>query len=59
MEKCIHHQDVSQEVCAAQEWLKTQWNLEDDFTLIDTGCDYYVTCLTDSDDHTHVFTQGP
>ena len=61
VEKCIHHQDVWQEgwLYAAQEWLKTNWNLEDHFSLIDTGCDYFVTCFTNSNDHNHVFTQGP
>ena len=25
--------------------LKLKWNLKGDFSLIDIGCDYYVTCL--------------
>ena len=39
--------------------LKTKWALRGDFSLIDVGCDYYVTRFANPEDYTHVMTQGP
>ena len=39
--------------------LKTKWALKGDFSLIDIGCDYYVTRFTNMEDCDHVITKGP
>ena len=39
--------------------LKTKWALRVDFSLIDIGCDYYVTCFTNMEDYDHVMLNGP
>ena len=39
--------------------LKSKWNLKGDFSLIDIGCDYFVTRFTNMEDRTFVVTQGP
>ena len=39
--------------------LKLKWALKGDFSLIDIGCDYYVTRFTNAEDYEHVLTQGP
>jgi len=39
--------------------LKIKWALKGDFSLIDIGCDYYVTRFTNDEDYEHVLTQGP
>ncbi|KAJ8431280.1 hypothetical protein Cgig2_007613 [Carnegiea gigantea] len=39
--------------------LKTKWALKGDFSLIDIGCDYYVTRFTNMDDYDHVLLNGP
>ncbi|KAJ8433409.1 hypothetical protein Cgig2_026673 [Carnegiea gigantea] len=36
-----------------------KWALKGDFSLIDIGCDYYVTRFTNPEDYTYVMTQGP
>jgi len=39
--------------------LRLKWALKGDFSLIDIGCDYYVTRFTNMEDYEHVLTQGP
>lgn len=39
--------------------LKAKWTLKEDFSLIDIGCDYYVTRFTNPKDYTHGMTHGP
>ena len=39
--------------------LKTKWALTGDFSLIDIGCDYYVTRFTNLEDYEHVMLNGP
>jgi len=39
--------------------LKTKWALKGDFSLIDIGCDYYVTRFTNMEDYDHVILNGP
>jgi len=39
--------------------LKTKWALKGDFSLIDIGCDYYVTRFTNMEDYDHVLLNGP
>jgi len=39
--------------------LKTKWALQGDFSLIDIGCDYYVTRFTNIEDYSHVMMNGP
>jgi len=39
--------------------LKTKWALKGDFSLIDIGCQYYVTQFTNIDDYEHVLLNGP
>ena len=39
--------------------LKTKWALRGDFSLIDIGCDYYVTHFTNLEDYEHVMMNGP
>ena len=39
--------------------LKAKWALRGDFSLIDIGCDYYVTRFTNMEDYDHVMTNGP
>jgi len=36
--------------------LKNKWALKGDFSLIDIGCDYYVTRFMNPEDYTHVMT---
>jgi len=38
---------------------KTKWALRGDFSLIDIGCDYYVTRFTNLEDYEHVMMNGP
>jgi len=38
---------------------KTKWALRGDFSLIDIGCDYYVTRFTNMEDYDHVMMNGP
>jgi len=42
-----------------QRSLTAKWKLKGDFSLIDIGCDYYVTRFTNLDDNRHVLTRGP
>jgi len=39
--------------------LKTKWALKGDFSLIDIGCEYYVTRFTNMEDYDHVMLNGP
>lgn len=39
--------------------LKTKWALKGDFSLIDIGCDYYVTRFTNMEDYDHVILNDP
>ena len=39
--------------------LKAKWALRGDFSLIDIGCDYYVTRFTNMEDYDHVMLNGP
>ena len=39
--------------------LKSKWALRGDFSLIDIGCDYYVTRFTNMEDYDHVMLNGP
>jgi len=39
--------------------LKTKWALRGDFSLIDIGCDYYVTRFINMEDYDHVMMNGP
>jgi len=39
--------------------LKAKWALRGDFSLIDIGCDYYVTRFTNTEDYDHVLLNGP
>ena len=39
--------------------LKTKRALRGDFSLIDIGCDYYVTRFTNMEDYDHVMMNGP
>ena len=39
--------------------LKAKWALKGDFSLIDIGCEYYVTRFTNMEDYDHVMTNGP
>jgi len=39
--------------------LKTKWALRGDFSLIDIGCDYYVTRFTNMKDYDRVMMNGP
>jgi len=39
--------------------LKVKWALRGDFSLIDIGCDYYVTRFTNMEDYDHVMLNGP
>ena len=39
--------------------LKAKWALKEDFSLIDIGCDYYVTRFTNMEDYDHVMMNGP
>jgi len=36
--------------------LKSKWALKGNFSLIDIGCDYYITRFTNPEDYTHVMT---
>jgi len=36
--------------------LKTKWSLKGDFSLINIGCDYYITRLTNMEDRHHILT---
>jgi len=42
-----------------QKRLKAKWSLKGDFSLIDIGCDYFVTQFTNMKDYHHVLNQGP
>ena len=42
-----------------QKRLKAKWSLKGDFSLIDIGCDYFVTRFTNMEDYHHVLNQGP
>ncbi|KAJ8436524.1 hypothetical protein Cgig2_026639 [Carnegiea gigantea] len=39
--------------------LKAKWALKGDFSLIDIGCDYYVTRFSNLEDYDHVMMNGP
>jgi len=39
--------------------LRLKWALKGDFSLIDIGCDYYVTRFTNMEDYDHVMLNGP
>jgi len=39
--------------------LKAKWGLRGDFSLIDIGCEYYVTRFTNMEDYDHVMTNDP
>jgi len=39
--------------------LELKWSLKGDFSLIDIGCDYYITRFPNMEDYEHVLTQGP
>ena len=42
-----------------QKRLKSKWGLKGDFSLIDIGCDYFVTRFTNMEDYNHVINKGP